>query len=454
MLREDQSRDEAPASPLSSGHEPMSPTTQAPQKTNVLPGATARSAPPAIGFKQFVALIAALMATNALAIDSMLPALPTIAQSLGLTPGNQQQWIVTAYLLGFGGAQIIYGTLSDRFGRKPVLLAGLAIYVVASLAATVSTTMTMLIVARLIQGIGSAASRVLAVSIVRDRYSGPTMARVISLSFIVFLAVPILAPSIGQLIMLVGPWRWIFGGLALFATAVSVWSFLKLPETLHPDDRLPISVKAISHAFKATLTNRVAVGYMLAMTFMLGALFGFINSAQQIFFEVFRSPELFTAIFASVAFFMALASLLNSRIVERYGPRRVSHVALMGFIVSGTLHAGLALAGHESLVSFAIFQAGIMFCFGLCAPNFGSLAMGPLGHVAGTASSVQGFVTTLGGSLLGFFVGQHFNGSVLPLTLGYTIYGLSALAMVMVAEKGRLFGGRGAPSTMAVDAGH
>ena len=393
-----------------------------------------------MGFKQFVALIAALMATNALAIDSMLPALPTIARDLGIPAGNQQQWIVTAYLLGFGGAQIIYGTLADRFGRKRVLLVGLAIYVVASLVAAGSTTLSMLIAARLVQGVGSAASRVLAVSIVRDCYSGPTMARVMSLSFIVFLAVPILAPSIGQLIMLVGPWRWIFGGLALFVFLVSVWTFLKLPETLHPDDRLPISVKAVTSSFRASLTNRVAVCYMLAMTALMGALFGFINSAQQIFVDVFKVPGLFAAIFASVAFFMAVASFLNSRVVERFGPRRVSHVALIGFLVSGSIHAVLAMTGHESLLSFALFQAGIMFFFGLCAPNFGSLAMGPLGHVAGTASSVQGFVTTVGGSLLGFFIGQHFDGTTVPLTVGYMVLAAVSLGMVLVAEQGHLFG--------------
>ena len=448
MLRDDPPRGEMTSSPLSTG-----PDAGARTDIPAAPVATPRVRP-SLGFKQFVAIIAALMAVNALAIDSMLPALSTIAKSLGISTGNQQQWIVTAYLLGFGAAQIIYGTLADRFGRKTVMLTGLAIYVAASLVAMLSTTLEMLIAARLIQGVGSAATRVLAVSVVRDCYSGPTMARVMSLSFIVFLAVPILAPSIGQLIMLVGPWRWIFGGLALFGFLVAVWTFVKLPETLHPEDRLPISIKAVSRAYATALSNRVAVGYMLSMTAMLGALFGFINSAQQIFVDVFKSPGMFTTIFASVAFFMALASFLNSRVVEHFGSRRVSHVALLGFIAAGAVHAVLAIAGYETLLSFAIFQAGIMFCFGLCAPNFGSLAMGPLGHVAGTASSIQGFVTTVGGALLGFFVGQHFNGSVVPLTLGYTIYGLLALAAVMLAEKGRLFGGRGGVPTLAPDVAH
>ncbi len=300
---------------------------------------------PGMGFKQFVALIAALMAVNALAIDTMLPALPAIGQSIGIAAGNenQQQWIVTSYLLGFGAAQIVYGPLADRFGRKPVLLAGLAIYVLFSGAAAFSTTMPILIVARVLQGVGSAATRVLAVSVVRDCYSGSQMARVMSLSFIVFLAVPILAPSIGQIIMLFGPWRLIFGMLTLFGFSVAVWTAIRLPETLHPADRLPIMPSRVFDAFRLTLTNRLAVGYMLAMALVLGALFGFINSAQQIFAETLGAPRLFTATFALIAGFMALSSFLNARIVGRLGARRVSHAALIGFIACSLLHTGVAV---------------------------------------------------------------------------------------------------------------
>ena len=406
-------------------------------------------AKPGMGFKQFVALIAALMAVNALAIDSMLPALPAIGRSLGVEDENRRQWIVTAYLLGFGGAQIVYGPLADRFGRKPVLMAGVAAYVLFSAGAAFSTSFTTLLIARALMGIGAAATRVLAVSVVRDCYSGRDMARVMSLAFIVFLAVPILAPSIGQIIMLFGPWRWVFGGLGLFGAAVLLWTALRLPETLDPADRLPFAPGRVATAFRMALTNRIAVGYMLAMTLVLGALFGFINSAQQVFADTLAAPGLFTSVFAFVAGFMALSSFLNARIVGRLGPRRVSHMALCGFIAISALHAGVSLTGHETLVSFAVLQAGVMFCFGLVASNFGSLAMEPLGHVAGTASSVQGFVTTFGGALLGFAVGQRFDGTTVPLALGFVIYGLLALGIVLLAERGRLFGA----SAPAADAG-
>ena len=399
-----------------------------------------RGGAPGMAFAHFVSLIAALMAVNALAIDSMLPALPNIAGSLGIAPGNGQQWIVTAYLLGFGSAQIVYGTLADRFGRKPVLLVGLAIYAVMSLVAAFSASMEMLIVARVIQGIGSAATRVLAVSVVRDCYSGNRMARVMSLSFIVFLAVPILAPSIGQIIMMFGPWRWIFGALAIFSTSVAVWTLLRLPETLRPEDRMPISVAKVAQAYRITLTSRIAVGYMLAMTAMMAGLFGFINSAQQVFVGVFGAPGLFAAIFAGIAAFMAVSSFVNARIVGRLGAKRVSHMALCFYLICALLHLIWAASGHETLWSFAAFQACMMFGFGLCASNFGSIAMGPLGHVAGTASSVQGFCTTVGGAALGFFIGQHFDGTATPLVAGFAASGALALAAVLVAERGRLFG--------------
>lgn len=404
------------------------------------PAAARTGAPhPGMGFKQFVAIIAAMMATNALAIDSMLPALPEIAGALGVSDANQQQWIVTAYLLGFGGAQIVYGPLADRFGRKPVLLAGLSIYVAASLLAMFSGTFSTMMVARALQGIGAASTRVLAVSIVRDCYAGRKMAQVMSLAFIVFLAVPVIAPTLGQVIVLVAPWPWIFAALAVFGASVALWLTLKLPETLHPEDRRAIAPGRILAAFRFTLTERGAVGYMLAMTLLLGSLFGFINSSQQVFAETFQAPQLFTSVFAGIAVAMALASMLNAKLVGRYGTRRISHTMLLGYIGFAVVHAVVALSGHENIWTFSVLQAGMMFCFGLTAPNFGSMAMEPLGHIAGTASSVQGFVTTVGGALIGFYIGQHFNGTTAPLMVGFAACGLLALGMVLFAERGRLF---------------
>lgn len=394
---------------------------------------------PGMGSKQFIALIAALMAVNALAVDSMLPALPVMASKLGLTLANQQQWIITAYLLGFGATQIVYGPLSDHFGRKPMLVVGLVIYAVFSLVAASADTFTTLIVARILQGVGSASTRVLTISVVRDCYKGAQMARVMSFAFIVFLAVPVVAPSLGQIIMLVGPWRWIFFGLALFSLGVTAWTVLKLPETLHPEDHAALSPRHVLGAFRVALSNRVALGYMLAMTMMLSGLFGFINSAQQVFDHTFGAARFFTGIFAGIALFVALSSLLNAGVVERLGTRRVSHTALLTYVATAAVHSVVALANLDTLLSFSLFQALQMGCFGLVVSNFGAMAMAPLGHLAGTASSVQGCVTTLGGAMIGSLIGQLYDGTTLPLTMGLTATGLIALGFVMYAEHGRLF---------------
>jgi DHA1 family bicyclomycin/chloramphenicol resistance-like MFS transporter len=353
---------------------------------------------PAMGFYQFVALIAAIMAVNALAIDSMLPALPAISTSLHIADENGRQWVVTAFLLGMGVSQIVYGTLADAYGRKPVLLTGLSIYICFSLLAALSTSFETMILARLLQGMGAAAARVLATSIVRDCYSGRQMARVVSLALIVYLAVPVFAPSIGQAVFLITSWRWIFGGLALFATGVVCWITLCLPETLHPEDRAPISKASVLHGFYLSLTSRIAMGYTIAAMLLIGALFGFLNSAEQIFTDVFGAPHLFPILFAAIA-----------------------------------------ARAHDALFLFAFLQFITMFCFGLIVGNFSAIAMEPLGHIAGTASSVQGFITTVGGALLGFFIGQSFDNSVVPLTLGFSGFGVLALVTVFVVEKGRLF---------------
>ena len=405
----------------------------------------ARAAFKGPGFPEFVALIAMMMALNALAIDAMLPALPAIGDALGVVADNSRQWIITAYLLGFGVAQLIYGPLADRYGRKPVLMIGLSLYVLFSVLAAFAPSFELLIAARVGTGLGAASLRVLAVSIVRDRYSGRTMARVMSLSFLVFLGVPIIAPTLGQLVLTVAPWPWIFGVLALAGGAFMLWAAIRLPETLHPEHRMPIRVRRIAAAFREAVTHRQAIGYTLAMTCITGALFGFINSSQQIFFDVFEAPGLFTTVFALVAGGIAVASLLNARLVEKLGSRLISHTALLGFIIMSAIHAGVALTGHETIWTFAVLQGLTMFCFGFIAGNFGAMAMEPMGHIAGTASSAQGFISTTFGASLGFLIGQQFNGSAVPMTLGFIALGLAALICVLFAERGRLFKARNPP---------
>jgi DHA1 family bicyclomycin/chloramphenicol resistance-like MFS transporter len=295
---------------------------------------------------------------------------------------------------------------------------------------------------------------VLAVSIVRDCYSGRRMARVMSLAFIDFLAVPVFAPSFGKAIMWVLPWRFIFVGFAAFALSVMAWVYLKLPETLHPEDRTPISFATTRRNFRFILTNRISIGYTIAMTVLLGGLFGFINSAQQVFFDVFHAEKWFTILFAMIGLSIAAAALTNARLVERFGTRVLSHSALSLYITCATIHAVISLSGGESLAVFAPFLAVQFFCFGLVVSNFGAIAMDPLGHMAGTASSVQGFITTIGGALCGFWIGQHFDGTDIPLTLGFAGFGIGGFLIVLIVEKGRLFRPTEAGQASVAEFGH
>lgn len=399
----------------------------------------AQRGPRGPSFVEFVVLIAALQALGALGIDSMLPNLPAIGEALGVADENRRQLIITAYLLGLGGSQLIYGPLADRFGRRPVLLVGLALYVAFSLLAAFSPTFDLLLVARVLQGVGAAATRAIPVSIVRDRYAGREMARVMSLTSLVFMAAPIAAPSLGQLVLVLASWPWIFHLLAALAVLLMLWAMMRLPETLHPEDRLPIQPQRIAQAFALAASNRTSLCYILAQTVLFGGLLGFINSAQQVFADAFGAARQFPLVFAICASFIAVASLLNARLVMRLGMRRLSHAALLVYIVVAAVHLLVAGSGRETLVAFAALQALTMFCFGLTSGNFGAMAMEPMGHIAGVASSFQGFVSMVGASLIGFFIGQAFNGTVLPIEVGYLLCGLCTLAAVLVAERGRLF---------------
>lgn len=396
---------------------------------------------PVIGihFREFVALMASLMAVNALGIDMMLPALPAIGADLGVHVENHRQWIIAFYTTGFGVAQLFYGPLADHFGRRKILFGAMGMYAIMSFAAAHAASFEMLLGARLLQGMAAAATRILTVSITRDCYSGRRMARVMSLSFLVFLAVPILAPSIGQLILLVAPWNGIFYALGLFGIFVAIWAALRLPETLDPAMRRKISVASIVQGASITLRNRYSLGYTLAVAFAFGGMIGFINCAQQIFAEVFHAPRIFPICFAAIAAGMAAAALLNARIVERFGTRRVSHTALLGMIAIGFIHLGVVLSGHETLISFSVLQGCTMFCFGLTGSNFGAMAMEDMGQIAGTASSVQGFMSTLIGAMIGLIIGQSFQGTTLPLVLGFTCGGLMTLVIVLIVERGKLF---------------
>jgi DHA1 family bicyclomycin/chloramphenicol resistance-like MFS transporter len=395
--------------------------------------------PPGVGLKEFIVMIAAIMAINALGIDIMLPALPALGHDLHIPNENDRQWIISAYMIGFGVTQLIYGPLSDWYGRKPILIITVALYALMALAAAAAPDFASVVAARVLMGMFAGSTRILTVSIVRDRFSGRHMARVVSLAFMVFLAVPIIAPALGKLILVLSSWHAIFVFLALFATCTATWIGLRMPETLHPEYRRPIRFGVIMRGFRAALTDRGSLGYTLAMSLMFGALLGFLNSSQQLFDHVFHDLEHFPLIFALIAFGMVIAAATNSRIVGRFGPRRVSHTAVFAFIAITTTHLGVVLAGWETMWSFTALQSATMICFGLASSNFGALAMERMGELAGTAASVQGFISTLLAAVIGLIVGQLFDGTVLPIVGGYFLLGWGALAAVLWAERGKLF---------------
>lgn len=388
---------------------------------------------------RFIALMAMLMSINALSIDIMLPGLQEIGASLGVADENHRQYVLSAYLIGMGSAQLFFGPVSDRFGRKAPLLGGLALYGACALAIVFVPTFSALLAFRFVQGVGAAATRVVTVSIVRDVYGGRQMAEIMSLVMMVFMIVPVVAPSVGQLIMLFSEWHMIFVVIALFAVVVAALVALGLRETLAPDNRRAFTATAILDGFRIVLTNRLALLYTLATSVIFGSLFGFVNSAQQVLVGVYGLGIWFPAVFATFAGMMAVASFINSRLVQRFGMRALSHAALLGFALASFVWSVLSLMGPLPLVLFVLLQAVAMFQFGLIAANFNAMAMEPLGHVAGTASSVLGFMQTVGGTLIGALIGQAFDGTVTPLAIGFLTVAVLALAFVLVAEGGRLF---------------
>jgi DHA1 family bicyclomycin/chloramphenicol resistance-like MFS transporter len=384
--------------------------------------------------REFIGFVAAMMALTALAIDIMLPALPAIGDALGITNPNDRQVIIITYMLGFSIGQLGYGRLSDSYGRKPVLMAGLAVFIAGSLMASLSSDFTWLLVARTLQGIGAAAPRVIAVAIVRDRYAGRQMARVMSFALAVFIIIPVLAPAMGQGLLHVGTWRHVFDLLLVAGVIVALWAGLRLPETKRGCVGEPLSLGA---SIKYAVETPQTIGYAISGGLLFGCVLGYVSSAQQIFVDIYRLGFGFPLAFGGIALTMAAASLTNAQLVERLGMRRLSHTALAGFIaLSGMLVLASAF-GYASLTFFVVMMMVLFFLFGLVASNFNALAMEPQGDNAGMASSVIGFVNTGLGALAAGIVGHMFDGTVVPLALGFLGLSVAAFAVVVWVEGAR-----------------
>lgn len=390
-------------------------------------------------FPEFVVIVASIMALNPLAMDMMLPALPNIGASFKIGDGNYLQSVLSIFLLGFGLGQFVIGPLSDRFGRRPVLLAGMVLYGLAGLLALFAPSFEALLLARALQGLGTSATRVIATSIVRDCYSGRRMASVMSLVMMIFVAVPIIAPAFGQAVMVLAQWRGIFVVLMAYGVLALVWSALRLPETLPVSERKPLTVQQVLSSFRQTLTNRQTLGYALAAGGVQGTLFGYVFSSEQVFTEIYHLGHYFPLAFATIAVGIALAGFLNSRFVIRLGMRMISHTALVIYALVAVAMLVAARADMLPLPLYMALSAIALFTFGLMMSNFTALAMEPQGHIAGTASSLYGSITTLVGIGVGFTLGQLYDGTLLPFAIGSLISTLASLAIVLVTERGRMF---------------
>jgi DHA1 family bicyclomycin/chloramphenicol resistance-like MFS transporter len=391
------------------------------------------------GAREMTAMLAALMALNSFAIDAMIPALPQIGHSLNVVRENDRQLVVIAYFIGFAATQLLWGPLADRFGRKPVMAAGVGLYGVFALLCAVAPTFPVMIAGRVLMGAAAAATRVLVVAMVRDLFEAEAMARVMSLVFMTFMLVPVLAPNIGQLILLFGSWRLIFLVLVVYAVVMVVWPWVRLPETLHPEFRRPLDWRAMAGAVVETVREPQSRGYTLAMTISFAGLIAYISSIQQIVFDVFHEGRLIGLVFACVAAPMAVASYLNARFVGRFGLRRVGHSAALTFAAITAAHAAVALSGHETLPLFILFQGLTMASFSFTSSNLGTLAMEHMAPIAGTASSVQGMVGTIGAAAIGFVIGQQFDGTAIPFVVGTAACAAGGFLTIVLTEPKRLF---------------
>ncbi len=400
---------------------------------------------------EFVLLISAIMMIVAFTIDSMLPALPHIGSSLGVADEARWPFVISAFLAGFGVGQLFVGMVSDRYGRRGPMLWSLTGFVVASLAASLAPTFEHLLVARAAQGIFCAGARVIVTSVVRDRFVGREMAQVMSLASMVFMAAPILAPAMGQLVLAFGPWRWIFAMLAAIGLGLWSWVVRRLPETLAVEDRTEIRLDRVVESARTVITDRMSLGYGWAMALLSCPLFGFLMSVQAIFQHVFRRPELLPLGFAVMAAGMAAASLLNAAIVKRFGMRRIGHLALLFFTGMAGIHVLVAFSGRETLTSFVVLQMIMMMGFALFMGNFGAMAMENMGQVAGMASSLQGSLSSIAAAVIGALVGRAFDGTTVPLYFSFLVSGAVALAIVYVTERGRFFVAHHAPPALAGD---
>jgi MFS transporter, DHA1 family, multidrug resistance protein len=388
---------------------------------------------------EFIALVAMLTAMIAMSIDTMLPAIGQMAVELGATNPNDRQYIILGFFAGMMFGNLIFGPISDSVGRKPTIFVGLVIYALGAVICAYATTFPMLIAGRLIQGFGAASPRVVSIAMVRDGVSGNAMARIMSFVMSVFMLVPVLAPSIGQLVLNFGTWRMIFAGFVVAAVIAGLWLGLRQSETLEPDKRLTFSVSKLFGSATEVLANPVALGYTIAVGGIFGAFTAYLGTSQQIFGEQYGQGKYFALWFGGLAISIAIAMIVNGKLVMRIGMRDLSKWALRGFLVCWAVMivANWMTAGHPPLAFVGVMFFISFFCSGLLFGNYNAMAMEPMGHIAGMASAISSFLSSLIAVVFGGVSGHFYAGTLSPLGYSFFAFGLLALVFSEWAEAGR-----------------
>lgn len=389
---------------------------------------------------EFIALVALSMSLVAMSIDSMLPALGSIAADLGAPTPNDRQLVLSAFFAGLTVGLLVYGPVSDSVGRKPTMYAGVALFILGGLLCAFTRDFNLMIAGRVLQGFGAASPRIVAIAMVRDIHGGRSMARIMSFVMAIFILVPILAPSIGQAILFVAPWRAIFLALVAVGLVFFCWFAFRQPETHPPEARSRFSAGAILGAARQTFANPITLGYMVATGLIFGAFISYLGTSQQIFQEQYGLGNLFPVFFGILAAGIGAASIVNARLVMRLGMRTLSKWALRACCVlsAGFLVIAWALGGHPPLAIFMTYMLVCFFCNGLLFSNYNALAMEPMGHIAGVAAAVTGAVSTLVALVTGTLIGRFYDGTVIPLVAGFALLGVAALVVTEWAERGRI----------------
>jgi DHA1 family bicyclomycin/chloramphenicol resistance-like MFS transporter len=383
------------------------------------------------GKREFIALMAFSMSLVALSIDAMLPAFPAMAQSLSVHHANDVQLVISLLFIGLALGQLFYGPLSDSIGRKPSMYLGFGLFILGSILSMAASDFTMMLLGRFLQGIGAAGPRVVAMALIRDRFQGSSMARVMSFVMTVFILVPILAPALGQVVLHFAGWRAIFGVFVFLAALTLTWLGLRQPETLALDQRRPFTLLGIKAGFRLVLANRITMTYTLVTGCISGAFFGYLNVSQQIFQGQYGLGNQFPLYFALLAVSVGIASMLNGGLVMRFGMHTLANWALRGMVVLSGLFLLIVWFndGHPELWLFMSACLSLYFFIGILFGNLNSIAMEPLGHVAGTGAAVIGSIATLLAVVLGLFIGRAYDGSLFPMATGFVV--LSSVSFLL-----------------------